>query len=68
MCHAGGDCHEQSTAGRWTSEGWVTDAADSPCIDAGDPASEFGLEPTPNGGRINMGAYGNTPQASNSRR
>ena len=35
----------------------------SPCIDAGDPASDFSLEPEPDGGRINMGAYGNTPQA-----
>ncbi len=38
--------------------------AGSPCIDAGDPGSEFALEPEPNGGRINMGAYGGTPQAS----
>jgi parallel beta-helix repeat protein len=35
----------------------------SPCIDAGDPASDFSLEPEPDGGRINMGAYGNTPEA-----
>ncbi len=35
----------------------------SPCIDAGDPSSPFSLEPEPNGGRINMGAYGNTPFA-----
>src|SRR5690606_5337419 len=26
----------------------------------------FGSEPLPNGGRINMGAYGNSPQASKS--
>ncbi len=36
----------------------------SPCIDAGDPLSDFSLEPEPNGGRVNMGAYGNTPQAA----
>jgi len=36
----------------------------SPCIDAGDPASEYGNEPAPNGGRVNMGAFGNTPQAT----
>jgi hypothetical protein len=36
----------------------------SPCIDAGDPCSDFGLEPEPDGGRINMGAYGNTPEAT----
>lgn len=42
----------------------VNDPSTSPCINAGDPFSAFGLEPLPNGGRINMGAYGNTPQAS----
>jgi hypothetical protein len=36
----------------------------SPCIDAGDPASPIGQEPFPNGGRINMGAYGGTAEAS----
>ncbi len=36
----------------------------SPLIDAGDPASNFANEPAPNGGRINLGAWGNTPQAS----
>jgi hypothetical protein len=36
----------------------------SPCIDAGDPTSDFSNEPQPNGGRINMGAYGNTPEAA----
>jgi hypothetical protein len=35
----------------------------SPCIDAGNPASDYSLEPEPDGGRINMGAYGNTPEA-----
>lgn len=38
----------------------------SPCIDAGDPASVFGDERQPNGGRVNMGAYGNTVEASKS--
>jgi parallel beta-helix repeat protein len=37
---------------------------DSPCIDSGDPTTSVGSEPLPNGGRINMGAYGGTPQAS----
>jgi len=36
----------------------------SPCIDAGDPSSPFSKEPEPNGGRVNMGAYGNTPEAA----
>lgn len=36
----------------------------SPCIDAGNPTSDFSREPEPNGGRIDMGAYGNTPEAT----
>ncbi|MCC6739004.1 MAG: fibronectin type III domain-containing protein [Planctomycetia bacterium] len=33
-------------------------------IDAGDPLSPFAAEPSPNGGRVNMGAFGNTPAAT----
>jgi len=40
---------------------------DSPCIDAGDPCSDYSNEPWPNGGRINIGAYGNTIEAARSR-
>lgn len=36
----------------------------STSIDAGDPTSAFNLEPGPDGNRINLGAYGNTPQAT----
>ncbi len=36
----------------------------SPCIDTGHPASDFSNEPQPNGGRIDMGAYGNTSEAT----
>ncbi|MEN6645269.1 MAG: SUMF1/EgtB/PvdO family nonheme iron enzyme [Armatimonadia bacterium] len=61
---AGGDFRLRSTGGRWTPGGWVTDPTRSPCIDAGDPASPFANEPVPNGGRINMGFDGNTPEAS----
>ncbi len=35
----------------------------SPAIDAGDPTDPVGDEPDPNGGRINMGAYGGTKNA-----
>jgi hypothetical protein len=31
--------------------------------DQGDPADEVGQEPTPNGGRINLGAFGGTAEA-----
>ncbi|MGA1863904.1 MAG: choice-of-anchor U domain-containing protein [bacterium] len=34
------------------------------CIDAGDPNADFFQEPAPNGQRINMGAFGNTPGAT----
>jgi hypothetical protein len=61
-----GDFHIKSTAGRWTPAGWVTDSVMSPCIDAGDPSSDYSKEPSPNGARINMGAYGNTKEASKS--
>ncbi len=37
---------------------------ESPGIDAGDPADSYIREPSPNGDRINLGAYGNTPTAS----
>jgi hypothetical protein len=36
----------------------------SPCIDAGDPASNCSREPAPNGDVVNMGAYGNTAEAA----
>jgi hypothetical protein len=61
-----GDYHLKSQAGRWdpVAEGWLTDDVTSPCIDAGDPKSPIGDEPSPNGSRINMGAYGATTEAS----
>ena len=63
-----GDYHLKSEAGRWdsTSGSWLQDDVTSPCIDAGDPSSPIGLEPFPNGARINMGAYGGTAEASKS--
>ncbi|MCX5636851.1 MAG: hypothetical protein NTX52_04040 [Planctomycetota bacterium] len=63
-----GDYHLKSQAGRWDPliAGWIKDDVTSPCIDAGDPSSPIGLEPFPNGGIINMGAYGGTIEASKS--
>jgi len=63
----GRDFHLKSRWGRWNGTEWVEDDTTSPCIDAGDPADDFSKEPQPNGGRINMGAYGNTAEASKSR-
>jgi hypothetical protein len=58
----------KSQAARWDSESqtWVHDDITSPCIDAGDPMSPIGWESFPNGGFVNMGAYGGTPKASKS--
>ena len=42
------------------------DSSQSPAIDRGAAADPFALEPTPSGGFINLGAYGNTAQASKS--
>jgi hypothetical protein len=63
-----GDHHLKSQGGRWdpASESWVIDEVTSPCIDAGNPNSPIGLEPFPNGGYINLGAYGGTVEASKS--
>jgi len=63
-----GDYHLKSQAGQWdpASKSWVIDEVTSPCIDAGDPNSPIGDEPFPNGGIINMGAYGGTSEASKS--
>ena len=63
---AGSDYHLKSNGGRYgpTTGGWVTDALTSWAVDAGDPSYAVGNEPLPNGGRINMGAYGGTSQAS----
>ncbi len=63
-----GDYHLKSGAGHWNPRtgSWVVDDVTSPCIDAGDPNTALGLEPTPNGGRVNLGAYGSTTEASKS--
>lgn len=63
-----GDYHLQSEVGRWdpVSQNWIIDDVTSPCIDVGDPTTPAGSEPLPNGGIINMGTYGGTPEASKS--
>ncbi|MDM8523297.1 DUF1565 domain-containing protein [Desulfococcaceae bacterium HSG8] len=65
------DYHLKSSAGRWDPSasgggGWVVDSGHSPGIDAGDTSSEYANEPAPNGGRVNMGVYGNTATAGKS--
>lgn len=62
----GGDCHLKSQAGRWdpNNKTWKIDDVTSQCIDVGNPMSPIGEEQFPNGGIINMGAYGGTAEAS----
>ncbi len=61
-----GDYHLRSKIGRWdaASRRWVIDRETSPCIDAGLPSSDWMAELWPNGKRIDLGAYGGTPEAS----
>ena len=58
--------HLKSKISHWdqTSKSWIPDTIHSPCIDTGDPNSDWTAELWPHGKRINMGAYGGTPQAS----
>jgi hypothetical protein len=61
------DYHLKSQWGRyvpWTDTWVFTDRETSLCIDAGDPTDGSRAERVPNGGRINLGAYGGTPYAS----
>ncbi|UCG48191.1 MAG: right-handed parallel beta-helix repeat-containing protein [Phycisphaerales bacterium] len=60
------DFHLQSVYGCWDPNScrWVADGNRSPCIDAGDPNSDWTGEVWPNGKRINAGAYGGTAEAS----
>lgn len=60
------DYHEKSTAGHYAKGMWVNDNVTSPAIDKADPATGAAGEPAPNGGRANLGVYGNTGEASKS--
>ena len=64
--------HLRSTAGSYrgaaftapSGGSFVADADLSFGIDGGDPAAGFAQEPAPNGGRLDLGAFGNSPDAS----
>jgi len=64
------DLHLKSAAGRYSAGVWVTtDSVTSPSIDAGATTGDeanFSSEPSCNGGLVNLGAFGNTSQASKS--
>ncbi len=63
---AAGDFHLRSTKGRFSEGEWFYDGSDSPGLNRGDPGNDYSNEPSPDGERINIGAYGNTHQASRS--
>jgi len=56
--------HLKSTSGRYTEGVWSLDASNSACIDVADSASTYSTELEDNGDRRNMGAFGNTKEAS----
>jgi hypothetical protein len=60
------DFHLRSQVGTWNrNEGIFYQYAEhSPAIDAGEPEGDIGQETFPNGGIVNMGAYGGTAEAS----
>ena len=60
------DAHLLSSVGYRLNDGAAGPATTwySPAIDLGDPAADYSLEPAPNGSRLNLGAYGNTVEAS----
>ena len=63
-CHLRGGLgyHDEATGSLVTT---YARGAKSPCIDKGDPKSDYSGEPAGyNGRRVNMGYYGNTPWAT----
>ncbi len=66
----GYDVHLRSYGGTWKGGEYITYPQQlSPAIDAGDRRSDYAREPEVpgfggNGHRVNLGAYGNTPEAS----
>ncbi|MFC1761476.1 hypothetical protein ACFL6U_05290 [Planctomycetota bacterium] len=69
------DFHLKSAHGRWGTiadvddpnsflNTWIMDDVNSPLIDAGDPDVFAAAEIWPYGGRVNIGAYGGTREAS----
>jgi len=63
---ANGDFHLKSEVGRWdpATQQWVVDGVTSPGVDAGLPTDPVGDESMPHAGRVNIGLYGGTDEAS----
>jgi hypothetical protein len=61
---AAGNFHLKSRFGHWTPAGYVTDAVSSPALAKGNPASPVTQQPPRAGNRTELGAYGNSVEAS----
>lgn len=61
---ANGDFHLQSSAGDWTPSGYRSSSATSPAIGKGDPRGAADKNPGRAGSRNELGAYGNSSEAS----
>jgi hypothetical protein len=58
------DFHLQSRHAHWGAQAYVVDAVDSPALAAGDPAGAVTDNPARAGTRTELGAYGNSVEAS----
>jgi hypothetical protein len=58
------DFHLKSKFGHWTSAGYRKDTVSSPALAKGDPNSPVNAQPPRAGDRNELGAYGNSSQAS----
>ena len=61
---ANGDFHLKSMTGRWTPAGYVRDSASSPALARGFPGGAVTDNPERAGRRNELGAYGNSAEAS----
>ena len=59
-----GNFHLKSTFGHWTPAGYVADAVSSPALAMGDPNGAVDEQPPLAGDRTELGAYGNSAEAS----
>ena len=61
---AAGDFHLKSIFGHWTAGGYVADTVNSPALAKGDPDGAVNNNPPRAGNRTELGAYGNSSEAS----
>jgi hypothetical protein len=61
---ANGDFHLKSKMGRWTPSGRIQDPVSSPVLGKGYSGSKAPDNPERAGGQVELGAYGNSGEAS----